>query len=197
MTIIKREFKGSLLFLIFITVLLVLAGCGESKKETTSDEVDGEVEESTVDEVVIAQGKDVDTLDPQKQSDTATGNVLVGIFDTLLKRNSDMEIVESLAVDYESLSDTQWKVKLREGVKFHNGENFDAEAVKFTFDRLMDPETKALAKPYFDTFVEVEVVDSHTVHFTTDGYDPLFLAKLTNFYVIPPKYIQDEGDDNF
>jgi peptide/nickel transport system substrate-binding protein len=148
-------------------------------------------------EVVIAQGADATTLDPQKQSDTDTGNVCMSIFDTLLMRDANMEIQPALATGYERISATEWELYLRRDVTFHNGEPFNAEAVKFTFDRVKDPATKALAASYFSTISQCIVVDPYTVRFITDTADPIFLARMTNLFIIPPNYIKEKGDDYF
>lgn len=148
-------------------------------------------------EVVIAQGADATTLDPQKQSDTDTGNVCMSIFDTMLLRDKNMEIQPALATDYKRISATEWELNLRRDVTFHNGEPFNADAVKFTFDRVKDPATKALAASYFSTISECTVVGPYTVRFTTNAPDPIFLARMTNMFIVPPKYIKEKGDDYF
>lgn len=147
--------------------------------------------------VVIAQGADAVTLDPQKQSDTDTGNVCNSIYDPVLLRDHDMSIKPALATDYKRISATEWELNLRRDVKFHNGEPFNAEAVKFTFDRVKDPATRALAASYFSSILKCEVVGPYTVRFVTDGPDPIFLARMTNLLVVPPKYINEKGDDYF
>ena len=148
-------------------------------------------------EVVVAQGADAVTLDPQKQSDTDTGNVCNSIYDPLLLRDQDMSIKPALATDWKRTSTTEWVLNLRQDVKFHNGEPFNADAVKFTFDRVKDPATRALIAPLFSTILKCEVVGPYTVRFVTDGLDPVFLGRLTNLLIVPPKYIKEKGDDYF
>ena len=69
--------------------------------------------------------------------------------------------------------------------------------MKFTFDRVKDPATKALAASYFSTISQCIVVDPYTVRFITDTADPIFLARMTNLFIIPPNYIKEKGDDYF
>ncbi len=92
-----------------------------------------------------------------------------------------------------------WQFKLRQNVKFHNGEDFDAEAVKFTFDRALNPEFKA---PYFSrisAIKSVEIVDKHTVNFKTAAPFPTMLYSLgeASFaaLIVPPKYVAENGPD--
>src|SRR5712692_2904324 len=88
--------------------------------------------------VVIAQGVDPTTLDPQWHEETPAYNVLLNIYDTLLFRDRDLKIIPWLAESWTLVNPTTWEFRLRRGVKFHNGEEFDAEAVKFSLDRLRD-----------------------------------------------------------
>src|SRR6266542_6012464 len=92
--------------------------------------------------VLIAQGVDPTTLDPQWHEETPAYNVLLNIYDTLLFRDKDLKIIPWLATSWKLVNPTTWEFKLRQGVKFHNGEEFDADAVKFSLDRLRDPELK-------------------------------------------------------
>jgi len=148
-------------------------------------------------EIVIAQTADAVSLDPQKQSDTVTGNVCHNIFDPLILRDRDMSLKPLLATEWKQLSDLEWEVSLRKGVKFHNGEDFNAAAVKFTFDRVVNPEKKNLAASYFTTIQSCDVIDDYTVKFTTKQIEPIFLARLTNLFILPPQYVTEAGDEKF
>src|SRR5215475_10128485 len=88
--------------------------------------------------VVVAQGVDPTTLDPMNHQETPAANLAVNLFDTLLERDQDLKIVPLLAESYRIAAPTAWEFKLRKGVKFHNGEPFDAESVKFSLERLVD-----------------------------------------------------------
>lgn len=178
----RKKIKNVVLLIILTLIVTMLVAYGSA--------ADGWVE------IVIAQNADAYSMDPQKQSDTKTGNILNNMFDALLLRDKDMSIKPLLATEYKQISDTEWELKLREGIKFHNGEDFNAEAVKFTFDRIIDPETKSLQIAYFRN-ISCEVIDEYTVKFTTPALDPLFLARMTNLLILPPKYINEKGDGYF
>ena len=87
--------------------------------------------------VVIAQGVDPSTLDTMNQQETPASVVAAHIFDTLVERDQNLKIVPALAAEVPKLvAPTVWEVKLRKGVKFHNGEEFNAESVKFSLERV-------------------------------------------------------------
>ena len=87
--------------------------------------------------IVIAQGVDPTTLDTQNQQETPASVVASHLFDTLVERDQNLKIVPALAAELPKLvAPTTWEVKLRRGVKFHNGEEFNAESVKFSLERV-------------------------------------------------------------
>ena len=78
-----------------------------------------------------------------------------------------------LATDWSANADaTEWTFKLRKGVKFHDGSDFDAEDVKYSLMRVQDPEIGSPAKKSMSTVTAIEVVDSHTcLLYTSDAAD--------------------------
>src|SRR5439155_4664634 len=78
--------------------------------------------------------------------------------------NGALELQPGLAVSWTAKDETTWEFKLRPNVKFHNGDPFTAEDVKFSFDRIMDPANKLVAASRVATIKEVRVVDPMTVN---------------------------------
>jgi len=188
--------RSKLLFLI-LSVFVVLAGCSTSETPKASD---GSGSKGSVkkDALVVAQTADAGTLDPQKQGKMPDMNILINMFDTLVTRDADNKLAPGLATEWKAVNDTTWQFKLRQGVKFHNGEPFNAEAVKFSIDRLNNAATKS---PIVElkTVKEVVVVDEYTVNLVTSAPDPIIPNKMVLFggAMVPPKYIQEKGDDFF
>ncbi|MEI4472859.1 ABC transporter substrate-binding protein [Frigidibacter sp. MR17.24] len=149
------------------------------------------------DTLVIARGASTNALDPGFLREAAT--IVDNIFDTLVMRDADMTLVPGLATDWTAVDDTTWEFKLREGVKFHDGEAFDAAAVKFSIDRVLDPANKAPTVSYIRTIASVEVVDPMTVRIKTNGPDPLLPTRMSRYptYIVPPKYIEEHGAEYF
>src|SRR5438093_3872906 len=140
--------------------------------------------------IVIAQGVDPTTLDMQNQSESPASNVGRHIFDALWERDQNLKIVPNLATGLPKLvAPTTWEVKLRKGVKFHNGEDFNAESVKFTLERLAGGQGKLRGATFFQPIDHVDIVDAYTVRVHTKKPWPTF-AQVHVFVqsgMYPPK----------
>jgi ABC-type dipeptide transport system, periplasmic component len=101
----------------------------------------------------------------------------------------------NLAVSWKTIDDTTWEVKLRQGVKFHDGTPFTAKDVKATFERVLDPAKKMIARGNHAKIKSVEVVDDYTVRFKTDGPYPLFVERMTAQAIASEKVIREKGDE--
>lgn len=148
-------------------------------------------------EITIARQVSTTAMDPGFLREAAT--IVDNIFDTLVMRDEDMQLVPGLAESWTPIDDTTWEFKLRPGVKFHNGEEFNADAVKFTIDRILDPNAKSPTLSYIRTIASVEVVDPYTVRIKTSAPDPLLPTRMSRYpaYIVPPKYVQEVGNDVF
>jgi peptide/nickel transport system substrate-binding protein len=133
---------------------------------------------ATQGQIVVAQGVDPTTLDPHWHEETPAYNVLLNVYDTLLFRDRDLKIIPWLAESWKLVNPTTWEFTLRKGVKFHNGDEVDAEAVKFSLDRLRDPELKNRQAGNFRLVSSVEVVDRQTVRIVTSKPFPTLENQL-------------------
>ena len=149
----------------------------------------------------VAQQQDPQNLDPIDTFRLSWGSIGSNIFESLVFRGEDLELQPGLATGWEFLDDeTRIRFTLREGVEFHNGEPFNAEAVKYTFDRLLGDEgAKGPQRSNYTSIREVVVVDEHTVDFMMERPDPVLITKLAGYgsMIVPPKYIQDVGEEAF
>ena len=148
--------------------------------------------------MVMALGTDPSTLDPHMHALRVGIIVEFQMFDTLLERDlKTMAPVPKLAESVRAVNDLTWEVKLRPGIKFHNGEPMNAEAVKFTLDRLVNPEQKSPIRGNYTWIKAVEVVDDLTARVHTHKPFPLIHERLIYTYVLPPKYVKSVGDAGF
>jgi peptide/nickel transport system substrate-binding protein len=138
--------------------------------------------------VIIAQGVDPTTLDTMNQQETPASVVAGHIFDGLVERDQNLKIIPALAVELPKLvGPMTWEVKLRKGVKFHNGEEFNAESAKFSLERVKTPALRASSN--FRPIDRVEIVDPYTVRVHTSKPWPTFVAIMTfnQAAMYPPK----------
>ncbi|WP_172125800.1 MULTISPECIES: ABC transporter substrate-binding protein [unclassified Devosia] len=149
----------------------------------------------------IATPQDPGSWDPIDTFLVNWSAVANNVFDGLVARTPELEIVPALATEWEISEDgLTYTFKLREGVKFHNGEAFDADAVKFTFDRLLGEEgAVGPQQSNYNSIESVEVVDPKTVVLHLSQPDPVLLTKLTGYgaMIVPPDYIAEKGDEVF
>jgi peptide/nickel transport system substrate-binding protein len=128
----------------------------------------------------IAVGIDPDTLDPVQQTTTTVGNMVDYMVETLTRLAPDGSIQPYLAESWTASADgRQYTFKLRQGVTFHDGTPFNAQAVKWNFDRLKDPQVRVPVRaPY--PIESAEVVDDFSVRVTlTRPYVP-FISALSS-----------------
>lgn len=134
-------------------------------------------------EVVYAVNREADMLDLQVGSSRYDLVVAANIFDTYLFLNDEGEFLPWLAEEVTMSEDaTQYTIRLRPGVTFHDGAPLDAEAVKYNFDRIVDPATQSRgAIGDMGSYNRTEVVDDLTavVHF--DDPHPGFWFALSDW----------------
>lgn len=148
------------------------------------------------DPLVVAQGVDMQTGDPHKTTLTHAVNVLANIYDTLIWRDASLALRPGLALSWRAVDPTTWEFKLRQGVRFHNGEPFNAQAVKFSFERMLDPKTRWPGAGALRLIKAVTVVDDHTVRFTTERPWPL-MPRFLGYYgmIVPPGHLAQHGEE--
>ena len=130
--------------------------------------------------------------------DWTTNTQLEHIYDRLLDRDAKtLRPKPMLATGWKVVNDTTWEFTLRQGVKFHNGEPFDAHSVKATMDYLKDPNNKSHFAAYWKLIKDVQIVNDFTVRFVTEKPWPSLIdrASLTDFLVMPAKALKDLGPD--
>jgi peptide/nickel transport system substrate-binding protein len=130
--------------------------------------------------ITIAQGVEPPGLDPTTATSAAIPRVVYSnILEGLVKIDRNGKIAPALVRDFKISKDgKEYTFILKKGVKFHDGKPFDAEDVKFTFERLMDPKTATAHPEYYKDIDSVQVVDSHTVKIKMKNVNSMFLFNL-------------------
>lgn len=123
--------------------------------------------------IIVGQGTDPVILDPPMYSDTPTHNINLLIYDRLYDLTKDGRIEPDLAVDLPKIEEngTKYTIKLREGVRFHNGDKFTADDVLFSFQRGAFHD-KSQMKSIFAMMYDVKKLDDYTIQFRTGKFDP-------------------------
>ena len=144
----------------------------------------------------IGLAEDPDNLDPTTAGSYVGRIVLAAMCDKLFDIDAKLNIVPQLALSHETSDDGKTvTIKLRGGVKFHDGEPFDAEAVRFTLDRHMNMQG-SFRKAELSQIDKVEVADPLTVRLSLKApFSPL-IAQLTDRagMMVSPKAVKDAGD---
>lgn len=151
--------------------------------------------------LTVAQALDPGSWDPIDTFLVDWSKVANNIYDGLIQRGPDMKLMPALATSWKVSDDgLSIRFELRKGVSFHNGEPFNAAAVKFTFERLLGAEgAKGPQQSNYNSIDRVEVIDDFTVNMVLKKPDPVMLTKLAGYgaMIVPPKYITEKGDAHF
>jgi peptide/nickel transport system substrate-binding protein len=144
--------------------------------------------------LVIATTGDAESMDPILAAISTTSSVQQHVLESLVTYDPDGTIVSQLAVSWKALSPTVWEFKLRPNVKFHNGEPFDARAVKFSIERAAT-HPKSLSKAYVNLISDVRPIAPLTAQIITSKPAPDQLDNLASVPILPPQYAQEGGDE--
>ncbi len=115
-------------------------------------------------------------LNPITNSNFSSTQGFEHCYESLTAFDSKLNVVPALAESWTTPDDKTYIFKLRQGVKFHDGSEFTADDVKYTFDIVLDPKGPAIWRGNFDQVDKVEVVDKNTVKFTTKAPFPPLLG---------------------
>src|SRR5499425_3125271 len=147
-------------------------------------------------EVIVGFAAEPRSLLPNTIVDWTTNNQLEHIYDRFVDRDpKTYKPIPALATSWKVVNDTTWEFALRQGVKFHNGEPFNAASVKATMDYIKDPANKSHYLPRWSQVKEVQIVNDYTVRFITEKPWPTLIDRIagTDFLPMPPKALREQG----
>jgi peptide/nickel transport system substrate-binding protein len=145
----------------------------------------------------VAVGIDLDTLDPPQMTTTTVANLVDYSVETLTKLAKNGQTVPGLATSWNLSSDGKTlTLQLRKGVTFQDGSPFDAKAVKFNLDRLLDPKVESPQRAPYESISSVDTVGDSTVRLNLSRPDPALPAALSasSAGLISPKSINAPGN---
>jgi len=134
---------------------------------------------------------DILSTDPHAMNDTFSMAFLNNVYEGLVRHNHELKIEPALATSWETVSPTVWRFKLREGVKYHNGNAFTADDVVFSWQRANTP--GSLIITVINEIKDIRKVDAMTVDVETKAPFPILLSVLTYFYMMDKEWSEANG----
>ena len=173
-----------------LAALLEACNSGTTSSNTTS----------SLQPMTMAVFQEPDTLDPAASGLITVGTISRCVFDSLiwsLPKGSSNAFYPALASSWDISSDaTSYTFHLRQDVKFHDGTPFDANAVKVTFDHIVDPNTKSKGSAAaLGPYKETQVVDPHTAKVVFTAPNAAFINEVAGFAMLSPAALQKYGAD--
>ena len=137
---------------------------------------------------------DLNALDPYTLNESFTLGAIGNVMEGLTKRDKDFKIIPGLAERWEVIDPLKWRFYLRKGVKYHGGEDFTADDVVFSLDRLRSPDSQTKSRvPADATAVKV---DDYTVDFVLKTPNPILNAEWDTWYIFSKKWAEANGAQN-
>lgn len=145
--------------------------------------------------IVLAMTVEPDSLENWRAYSTDGHPVLRNVQEALLNRDPvTNELVGELATSWEQMDDVTWRFTLREGVTFHNGEEFNAEVAAFGINYTWSPENNFQIYQYVGPDMEAQVVDEYTIDVVTEAPDPILPSRLYFSPIPSMRQVEEEPD---
>ncbi len=141
---------------------------------------------NAADAPVLKYGTDAEPVgfDPHTTPAIASLRMITQMYNQLVDVDASLQVVPELAESWEQPDETTYVFHLVKGVKFHNGREMTAEDVKYSFERILNPDLGALGNTanYYNMIDTIEVIDPYTVQFKLKAINAPFLANLSSTY---------------
>ena len=144
--------------------------------------------------LIIGMENSPTNLDPRFSLDLASHQVIQLIFNSLLKKDLNGNLVPDLAVNWEFINDLEYLFHLKKGVKFHDGSEVTSSDVKFTYDFVLNPENQSPKRGGLEKLSKIEIIDKYTIKFVLKEIFGPFLSNLT-LPIIPKKIAERVGKE--
>ena len=135
-----------------------------------------------------ASQSDPQTMDPHSQNESLTNMMNGQVYETLTTRDKQLGIQKGLAQDWQQVSPLVWRIKLRPGIKFHDGSPLTADDVVFSIVRGQQP-TSQIAN-YASAVGTPKKVDELTVEFTLAAPNPIFLQHINALWIMSKSWCE-------
>lgn len=149
-------------------------------------------------DLVIATDAPPKAMNPHAYSSDANLSYMSNFFDGLLQRKApEGKLSPALAIKWQRIDALTWKFELRKGVKYHNGNDFNAADVKYTFERMKDPKYSKLLN-IANAIESIDTPDDYTVVFKTKKPVPWFAETMHQNFIVDKESTEklDDGEYN-
>ncbi|MDF2892087.1 MAG: extracellular solute-binding protein family 5 [Clostridia bacterium] len=186
-----KKLRNALAAMLIIAMLFTI-GCSAKTDPTVSNT---DTPKEVKDTIVIAQGADAKSLDPYGTTDSPAGRVMSSIFDTLVTRDDEGNVAPCLAESWEVVDDKTYIFHLRKGVKFHNGEEFKASDIAFSFSKIAESPHAESIRATID-FENSKAIDDYTFEMKmTEPFGPILNHLSHNVMsIVNEKAYTEAGD---
>ncbi len=176
----KTRFKRYTIFALIFVLSMVQIGCGGNSQAP----------EEEINSFTVGSSASFDTMNPLSSYMQATYEFFMLVYDPLVKYDENYDSIPALAKDWElSEDELTWTFNLQEGVKWHDGQPFTSEDVKYTFELMMDTGLGYMYSSYLTGITDIQCPDDNTVVISTDSPKANMLMNSTP---ILPKHILSE-----
>ncbi len=140
----------------------------------------GKEEKNTSKEIKTTMSMDIDSLNPYKMVSSGTEEIMMNVFEGLLMPSTTGELIPAIAESYEISEDgTLYTFKIRDGIKFHNGNPLDVKDVEFSLNRMAGRDGFPPSSALFNEIDEIKVVDKDKIQIKIKEADSAFIYALT------------------
>ncbi|MDI6894717.1 MAG: ABC transporter substrate-binding protein [Bacillota bacterium] len=194
--------KGLRLIVVGVVLLGLLGSAGACRQSEPQAQKTGK-EGGTL---IVGNPYGPTTFDPAYCTEQGGIDVIMLVFDSLIAHDDKYQIMPQLAESWESPDPVTWVFHLRKGVKWQDDNEVfpkgkapevTADDVKYTIERLLNPETKSTRASLVKQVDKVEAVDKYTVKITTKQPDAFFLDNLASVFIVNQQVIEKLGKDRF
>ncbi len=137
---------------------------------------------------------DAQALDPHGLNETFTLGMLGNVYEGLVAYDSNLKKIPSLATSWKTTSPTTWVFNLRKGVKFHNGNDFNADDVIFSWKRMLSEGSDQKARG--SLISGIKKIDDYTIEITTPVPSPTLTNEMTFMYIMDKEWSQEHNAAN-
>ena len=190
--VLRKAVMRLILPLAALLVLALFAACVAPADSGAGDMMDEGAEES---ELIVAVAQEMTSLEATLAASETNCNGCLNVVETLVTRNfSTGEVIPLLATGWDRIDDRTIQFQLREGVTFHDGSPFNAEAVAVSINYMWEADLVNVLTGFVGGTLSAEAVDEYSVNVSAADADPILLEKLYFVAISSAKQIQEEPD---